>query len=249
MLVLAGVSDFVTGDLTDWVVGIIDAIGYVGVLLLTAVENIFPPIPSEVVLPAAGFSAAKGSANLGGMVLAATIGSVVGAWALYLVAANLGWARIHALAARHGRWLGVKPRDLDRAEAWFADRSTKAVLVCRCVPLLRSLVSVPAGLHRMAPVPFTVYTALGSAVWNTALIVAGYELGASWEQVGEVIGTFQHVVVAAFAAAAGWWIWTRFVSAEHRARRRAEELEAAGEAELAESVPGPPDRGNTPGGI
>lgn len=233
---LAGLSDFVTGDLTDWVVGVIDAIGYPGVLLLTAVENIFPPIPSEVVLPAAGFSAANGSANLWGMVLAATIGSVLGAWALYLVAASLGWTRIHLLAARHGRWLGVKTKDLDRAEAWFADRSTAAVLICRCVPLLRSLVSVPAGLHRMAPVPFTIYTAIGSAVWNTALIVAGYELGASWEQVGEVIGTFQYVVVAGFAAAAGWWIWTRFLSPTHRARRAAEERAEAEELEELEEL-------------
>lgn len=236
MLILAGVSDFITGDLTDWVVSVIDAIGYVGVLLLTAIENIFPPIPSEVVLPAAGFSAAKGSANLWGMVLAATIGSVIGAWALYLAAASLGWTRIHLLAARHGRWLGVKPKDLDRAEAWFADRSTLAVLICRCVPLLRSLVSVPAGLHRMAPVPFTLYTAIGSAVWNTALIVAGYKLGASWERVGEIIGTFQYVVIAAFGAAAGWWIWTRFVSAEHRARRRAEELAEAEQLEELEEL-------------
>jgi len=231
VLVLAGLSDFITGDLTDWVVGVIDAIGYLGVLLLTAVENIFPPIPSEVVLPAAGFSAAKGSANVWGMVLAATIGSVVGAWALYMAAATLGWTRIHLLAARHGRWLGVKPKDLDRAEAWFADRSTLAVLICRCVPLLRSLVSVPAGLHRMAPVPFTIYTTIGSAVWNTALIFAGYELGANWEQVGEVIGTFQYLVIAALASAAGWWIWTRFISAEQRARRKAEEVEEAEELE------------------
>jgi membrane protein DedA with SNARE-associated domain len=236
VLVLAGVSDFITGDLTDWVVGVIDAIGYLGVLLLTAVENIFPPIPSEVVLPAAGFSAAKGSANVWGMVVVATIGSIVGAWALYLVAATLGWTRIHLLAARHGRWIGVKTKDLDRAEAWFADRSTIAVLVCRCVPLLRSLVSVPAGLHRMAPVPFTIYTAIGSAVWNAALIFAGYKLGANWEQVGEVIGTFQYVVIAGFAAALGWWTWTRFLSPSHRARRAAEELAEAEELEELEEL-------------
>src|SRR5688500_1060212 len=167
---VAGVSDFVTGDLTDWVVDVIDTIGYVGVALLVALGSVFPPIPSEVLLPAAGFAAADGRADVWGMVAAATFGSVVGAWVLYLVSAAVGSARLHAWTARHGRWVGVKPADVARAEAWFDDHASVAVLVCRCIPLIRSLVSIPAGIRRMNPISFTVCTALGSAVWNVALI-------------------------------------------------------------------------------
>ncbi len=163
---IAGLSDFIVGDLTDWVVSVIETIGYIGVALLVAFENVFPPIPSEIVLPAAGFAAANGSANLYGMIAAATIGSVAGAWVLYLAAAAIGHTRLHALTVRYGRWAGIKPHDLDRANAWFDRHGPTAVLVCRCVPLIRSLVSVPAGFRRMAPLTFTVYTAIGSLVWN-----------------------------------------------------------------------------------
>lgn len=224
-VVLGGVSDFITGDLTDWVVDVISTIGYLGVALLVAIESIFPPIPSEVVLPAAGFAAADGEANLWGMVAAATVGSVVGAWALYLIASAIGETRLRALVVRYGRWLGVKPRDLDRANDWFDRRSTYAVLICRCIPLIRSLVSVPAGFRRMNAVPFTLYTTIGSLVWNLVLIGAGYKLGERWEQVGEYVGTLQYVVIAGILLAVGWWVWTRFLSKTHRARREAEELE------------------------
>src|SRR5690606_21806018 len=181
-----------------------------------ALENVFPPIPSEVVLPAAGFAAAEGSANVGGMVAAATAGSVAGAWVLYLVAAALGPVRLHAFPARHGRWVGVKPGDLERAEYWFDDHASIAVLVCRCIPLIRSLVSVPAGFRRTEPVTFTLYTVLGSLVWNTTLVLAGYALGDNWETVSEYVDVLQYVVVAAIAAALAWWVWTRLIAPRRR---------------------------------
>lgn len=224
-----GVSGVIFGDLSEWVTDVIDAIGYLGVALLVALESMFPPIPSEVVLPAAGFAAGDGSANVWGMILAATVGSVVGAWWLYLASAAIGRTRLHALVTRYGRWVGVRPHDLVRAESWFDDHSSSAVLVCRCIPLIRSLVSVPAGFRRMNPVTFTVYTALGSAVWNTLLIGAGYALGDNWEQVSDWVGTFQYVVIGAIALGLVWWVWTRFLSPSHRARRAAEDaaIEAA----------------------
>lgn len=235
-MILAGPIDVIFGDLTDWVVKVIAAISYVGVALLVALESVFPPIPSEVVLPAAGLAASRGEANLVGMMVAATVGSVVGAWALYLIAASIGHLRLHALVVKYGRWVGVKPRDLNRAESWFDDHSKSAVLICRCIPLIRSLVSIPAGFRRMDPVTFTLYTALGSAVWNVALIGAGYALGDNWERVGEWISTFQYVIIAAIAAAMGWWIWTRFISSAHKARRAAEEAEIAAQEEAAEII-------------
>jgi membrane protein DedA with SNARE-associated domain len=221
--ILAGLTDVITGDLTAWVVGVIDAIGAAGVAFLVALENVFPPIPSEVVLPAAGFAAADGSANLLTMVVAATIGSLLGAWALYLIAAAVGERRLRIFVLRRGRWFGIRLRDLERAESWFDDHSGTAVLVCRCVPLIRSLVSVPAGFRRMDPLRFTVFTVLGSLVWNTVLIGAGFALGDNWEQVTGYVGVLQYVVAALLLPTLAWWVWTRFVSSDHRERRRAED--------------------------
>ncbi len=235
-MILAGLSDFITSDLTDWVVGVINEIGYLGVALLVALESVFPPIPSEVVLPAAGFAAAGGSANVWGMVAAATFGSVVGAWALYLASAAIGSVRLHALTVRHGRWIGVKPRDLARAEAWFDDHSSVAVVVCRCIPLIRSLVSVPAGFRRMNPLAFTIYTAMGSLAWNVLVIGAGYQLGDNWESVTRYVGVLQYLVLSAIGAGLGWWMWTRFVSPTQRARREAEERALAGAEPIADTV-------------
>lgn len=233
-MLIAGLSDFLVGDLTDWVVDVIKAIGYLGVALLVAVESIFPPIPSEVVLPAAGLAASRGEANVVLMIVAATVGSVLGAWALYLIAAAIGDTRLHALVARYGRWIGVKPKDLERAESWFDNHSNTAVLICRCVPLIRSLVSIPAGFRRMNPVAFTLYTAIGSLVWNAALITAGYQLGDRWEMVGEWVGVLQYFVVAAILLWMARWAWTRLISPKHRARLAAEaadEVRAAAQAQ------------------
>jgi membrane protein DedA with SNARE-associated domain len=206
-------------DLRDKILEIIDTIGYAGVAFLVALENVFPPIPSEVVLPAAGFSANNGDATLIGMIIAATIGSVVGAWILYLVAAWIGPDRLDRFLIRYGRWIGVKPADVARANSWFDDHANKAVLICRCVPLIRSLVSIPAGFRRMDALAFTAYTALGSLVWNTILIGAGYQLGDNWEVVEEWVSKFQYVVIAAIAAVAIWWLWARIIAPTRKARR------------------------------
>lgn len=182
--------------LTDWATEIIERLGYLGVALLVAVENVFPPIPSEIVLGFAGYTASRGDTSVVGMVIAATIGSLVGAWALYGLAAGVGPVRLRAIVLRYGSWLGVSESDLDRAEAWFDRRSRSAVLVCRCVPLIRSLISVPAGFRRMPFSVFTLFTVLGSLVWNTVLVTAGYLLADQWERVLEFTEPFQTVVVA-----------------------------------------------------
>ena len=154
-----------------------ERLGYIGVALIVALENLFPPIPSEVVLPLAGFVAARGDATVPGMIVAATIGSLVGAWALYGIAAGHR-ARAGTRLRRPLRPLvRGEAHDLDRAEAWFDRHSARAVLICRCVPLVRSLVSIPAGLRRMSLVTFTIYTVIGSLVWNTALVGRGTSCG------------------------------------------------------------------------
>lgn len=158
-------------DLATWVQDIIESLGYLGVALLVIAENLFPPIPSEIVLPFAGFVARRGDGSVVVMVVASTIGSVVGALVLYAIAAAIGPERIHSFVVRFGKWFGVKESDIVRAEEWFDRRSNVAVLVGRCVPLIRSLVSIPAGFRRMKFVPFITLTAIGSAVWNSHSLV------------------------------------------------------------------------------
>lgn len=197
--------------LTTWVTDVVDALGYVGVAFLVALESIFPPIPSELVLPLAGFVAGRGDASVIGMIIAATIGSVVGAWVLYGLSAAIGPVRLRRFVGKYGRWFGSGEHDLDRAEAWFDRRSDAAVLLGRCVPLIRSIVSVPAGFRKMPLGRFTVLTALGSLVWNVALISAGALLGDRWEKVGDYVGVLQAIVIVLIVAALAWFAWRRFV--------------------------------------
>ncbi|NNH08635.1 DedA family protein [Cellulomonas fimi] len=211
-LVGATTENELTG-LVGWVVSVITALGPIGVGLLVALENVFPPLPSEVVLPVAGYVASQGGMSLFWAIVASTLGSLVGAWALYGVGASVGRVRLR-------RWLGKVPlvevEDLDRAEEWFRRRGGAAVLVGRCVPVVRSLVSVPAGVERMPLVRFSIYTVLGSGVWNAGLILAGYALGDRWEDIGRYSDWLNWLVYAILAWLVGRFVWTRT-----RRRRRA----------------------------
>jgi membrane protein DedA with SNARE-associated domain len=197
-MIFAGLSEFIVGDLTDWVKDVIDSIGYVGVAGLVALENVFPPIPSEIVLPAAGLWA-KDNGGVGALI----------AMIVYGVARWIGPERLRGFVDRYGRWFGVKVKDIDKAEAWFDARDELAVLLCRCVPLVRSFVSIPAGFSEMNPLKFTLYTAAGSAVWNTALIVVGYAAQQHIDKVETIISYAQYVVVLAIVGAVAWFIWRR----------------------------------------
>ncbi|MEY4164981.1 MAG: hypothetical protein RL419_823 [Actinomycetota bacterium] len=196
-------------DLATWVQDVIESLGYLGVALLVIAENLFPPIPSEIVLPFAGFVARRGDGSVVVMVVASTIGSVVGALVLYAIAAAIGPERIRSFVVRFGKWFGVKESDMVRAEEWFDRRSNAAVLVGRCVPLIRSLVSIPAGFRRMKFVPFITLTAVGSAVWNIALIGAGATLGDQWDRVGDYVGIFQWLVIAAIFGVILKFAWSK----------------------------------------
>ena len=183
-------------SLATWVQDVIEQLGYVGVALLVVAENVFPPIPSEIVLPFAGFVAQRGSDSVVLMILAATVGSVIGALIMYWIAAVIGDDRLHAFTRKFGKWVQIREADLTRAEEWFDRHATSAVLIGRCVPLIRSVVSIPAGFRRMKLIPYIAYTFLGSLVWNIMLIGAGAILGDNWELVGSYVGVFQWVVIA-----------------------------------------------------
>lgn len=198
-------------DLTNRITDIVETLGPLGVAILVALENVFPPIPSEVVLPLAGFVAGRGDASFVAMVIGATAGSVVGAWILYGISAAVGAQRLHRFVARYGKWFGLKPHDMERAEQWFDRRSDAAVLIGRCIPLIRSIVSIPAGFRRMPLGRFTILTAIGSLIWNLALITAGAILGDRWEKVGDVIGLLQGAVIIAIVALLAVFVWKRFL--------------------------------------
>lgn len=204
------------GDLTNWAKDVVDSAGYIGVFLMIVLENVFPPIPSEVILPLAGALASEGRFFLPGLILAASLGAVGGALILYYLAYWFGDHRLRWLIRRYGKWFAVSEADLDKANEWFDRRGGLAVAICRVVPIVRSLVSLPAGLRRMNMVPFVTYTFIGATVWNTILVTAGYILGDNWDEVEHVVGYFQYVVILAAVAAVVWFIWIKLKSRQDR---------------------------------
>lgn len=186
--------------ISDWVVDTVDRIGEVGVGALIALENVFPPIPSEVILPLAGYRAEQGALNVGGVWVAATVGALVGAMILYGIGALVGAERLHQLAGKP--WFVLfGEKDLDRGERWFERHGDKVVLFCRFIPLLRSVVSVPAGISRMPLPRFLLLTAIGSGIWNAVFIGFGWALGDRYEQVERYVGPVSYAVVGVLAVA------------------------------------------------
>jgi len=185
-------------NLGQWAQDVIGALGYTGLALLLVLENLFPPIPSEVVLPLAGFFVERGDLTFWGALLASTIGATAGALLLYAA----GWWGGRPLVLRYGGWLRVGEEDLERAEEWFARYGDLVVLGARVVPFARSVVSIPAGTSKMPPVRFTLLTAAGSATWNATLIGAGYLLGANWSRVSGWVGSYSKVILVAVVAVA-----------------------------------------------
>ncbi|MFJ9826344.1 DedA family protein [Streptomyces sp. NPDC101160] len=197
-------------NMEGWINSLMDTLGAPGAGLAVALENLFPPIPSEVILPLAGFAAASGRMNLLAALLWTTAGSVLGALALYGAGALFGRERVLAIATRLPL---VKVADVERTEAWFARHGTKAVLLGRMVPIFRSLISVPAGVERMRLPVFLALTTLGSALWNTVFVLAGYVLGENWEQVTDYVSVYSEAVLLAALAAVACFVAVRVVRA------------------------------------
>jgi membrane protein DedA with SNARE-associated domain len=195
--------------LASWVTDLVHTFGYPGVAFAVAAENIFPPIPSEVVLPLAGFLAGQGRFSFGLVVIAATIGSVAGALALYGVGRWFGEPRMRRFVCRYGGWFLVTEDDFDTSLDWFSRHGRKSVMLGRVVPLVRSLVSIPAGIAGIPLMPFIVYSAIGSMVWNTVLISAGWILGDQWERVEDYTQPLTYLVLVAGVIAVGWFVWKR----------------------------------------
>ncbi|MDR5654284.1 DedA family protein [Ruixingdingia sedimenti] len=172
--------------------------GYAGIATAMFAENVFPPIPSEIIMPLAGFHAARGSLSLGLVILAGSAGATLGALFWYFVGRVIGADRIIGLAARHGRWMTVTPEDMQRAIAGFARYGNKAVFWGRLVPGLRSLISVPAGIARMRLAPFLLWTCLGSVIWTTFLALGGFWLETQYARMADWIDPISMIVLAGF---------------------------------------------------
>ena len=179
----------------DWITGLVQQTGYPGIALLMLAENVFPPIPSELIMPMAGFTAARGELDVVGVVVAGTAGSLAGALLWYYIGRWIGLERLKRWAAKHGRWLTISPEKVDEAAAWFNRHRGKAVLVGRLIPAVRTLISVPAGVAGMALMRFLIYSALGTALWTALLAAAGYLLEDQYQKVGDYLNPVSDVIL------------------------------------------------------
>lgn len=182
-------------QLSEWILMVMDKLGLVGVALMMFLENVFPPIPSELIMPAAGFAAAIGELSLISVIIAGTIGSVLGALPLYYLGSRLDETRLIRLTERYGKYLLITPKDIVSAQAWFDRHGKTVVFFGRMIPAIRSLISIPAGMARMSLLPFLMLTAIGSMIWSALLAYAGFVLGANYEKVGIYIESVSHYVV------------------------------------------------------
>lgn len=205
----------------------INQFGYLAVAGLILFENVFPPIPSEIILPLSGFFTTTTDMTLPLTIVAATVGSVVGAFILYGVGRLLSRERLtRFFGTRPMRLLGFKPEDVESAVGWFDRKGQVTVLICRCVPVVRSLISIPAGTAKMSPARFTLYTLVGSAVWNTVLVSLGAAAGSAWATVSEqaewVSDVVKYVIIAIVAVVAVFWVVKRVVPAIREQRSSGE---------------------------
>ena len=197
------------GALVGWVTSVVQTLGYPGLVAMMLLEVVFPPIPSELILPLAGFLTGQGEMNFVGAVAAATFGSVAGALVLYYLGARLGEERLRGFIRRYGRWMLLCESDLDKAQGWFNRHGGEAVLICRMLPVARSLISVPAGLQHMPIWKFLAYTTIGTAIFDGVLIGLGWWLGSRWQAVEQYASYFEYGGLALLAGGIAWFAWKR----------------------------------------
>jgi membrane protein DedA with SNARE-associated domain len=193
----------------DWITNTMNALGYWGVGLLMFLENLFPPIPSELIMPLAGFMVSKGEWNFGIAVFAGVLGTILGALPWYYLGKLTSEVRLRRLADRYGKWLTISGQDIDKANAWFTRHGSKAVLFCRLVPGVRTLISLPAGINAMPLGPFLLYSTIGTTLWVTLLTTLGYLLGDHYDQVDQYLGPLSKLVLVSLVLAFGAFIWRR----------------------------------------
>lgn len=191
----------------QFILHIIEQFGYFGVFFLILIENVFPPIPSEVILLISGFFSSYTSLSVFYMILASTLGSFLGAIILYYIGKIFNKERLKKIVnGRLGKILFLKENDIDKADEWYDNKGNKSVFFCRFVPIVRSLISIPAGMSEMPMGKFIIYTICGSMIWNTVLICLGYRLGSNWEYVLTILDKYQMLVIVILVIIFGYVI-------------------------------------------
>ncbi len=191
----------------QFILHIIEQFGYFGVFFLILIENVFPPIPSEVILLFSGFFSTYTNLSVLYMIVASTLGSFLGAIILYYIGKIFNKERLKKIVnGRLGKILFLKENDIDKADEWFDNKGNKSVFFCRFVPIVRSLISIPAGMSEMPMGKFIIYTICGSMIWNTVLICLGYRLGSNWEHVLTILDKYQMVVIVILVIIFGYVI-------------------------------------------
>jgi membrane protein DedA with SNARE-associated domain len=230
-----GLGDIINA-ITKWATSLIGLLGYPGLGFVMFLENVFPPIPSEIVLPMAGFmTTAAGVAEfkahtqftLWGITLVGCLGSVVGAWTFYGLGRLLGEKRTRILIRKVGKYALLKEEDFDRSLQWFNRYKKPVIFFGRLIPIIRSLISIPAGIFEMNPLIFTAFTAVGTAIWSFLLAFAGSILGSYWPAVTNFINKYQIIIEILLVGLILWFVISRIIKLVQKKKTKAkEELEA-----------------------
>ncbi len=191
--------------MVEWITNTMQSMSYLGIGLLMFLENLFPPIPSELIMPLAGFTASKGDMDLTLAIAAGTIGTILGALPWYYAGKLLSEERLKHLADKYGKWITVSGADIDKANRWFNRHGNKAVFLCRLVPGVRTLISLPAGINNMPLIPFLAYSTGGTILWVSFLTLAGYKLAENYERVDEYLAPVSKIVVVIIVI--GFILW------------------------------------------
>ena len=195
--------------MVEWITNLVGSLGYWGIGLLMFLENIFPPIPSELIMPLAGFAVAQGKMNFGLAVFAGTVGTMAGTYAWYYLGCLVNYQRLQTWTNRYGKWIQVTDKDLDRVNSWFDKYGKKAVLIGRMVPGIRTLISLPAGMNQMSLAAFTIYSTIGTLLWTLFLTTAGYLLGDNYSSLEGYLAPVSKLVMFGLIGLVGYWIFKK----------------------------------------
>lgn len=190
----------------EWILQIMTSLNYVGIGLLMFLENLFPPIPSELIMPLAGFTISQEKMEFFPAILAGVLGTMLGALPWYYVGKLVGEENIKRLADKYGKWISISRKDIEKADQWFDRHGEKAVFFGRLVPGVRTLISLPAGISNMKLIPFLIYSTLGTTIWISFLTFAGYKLGENYELVDEYLAPVSKVIFIILVVAFVFWL-------------------------------------------
>ncbi|WP_425917092.1 DedA family protein [Acinetobacter sp. TSRC1-2] len=196
-------------NLTEWIISIMEQLGYFGIALLMFLDNVFPPIPSEIIMPSAGYSASQGQLLLTGVIIAGCIGSLIAAAILYWVGYKFNHDSIFRFVDRYGKYLFIKPNDVKKSLDWFEHYGHRIVFFGRMIPAVRSLISIPAGMSHMPFGKFMFYSSLGTIIWTTFLACMGFYFGENQVLMHQIFSQVGYIIIAIVVMILGWIVYRR----------------------------------------